>query len=50
MTGITASPATAWVTPNHVVLGDASKAHWNGTAWVAGQALVAGREGHERKG
>jgi hypothetical protein len=38
MTGITASPVTAWVTGNYVNLGDASKAHWSGTAWVAGMA------------
>ena len=50
MTGITASPATAWTTGQHVLLGDASKAFWNATAWTAGQALMATREGHERKG
>jgi len=38
MTGKTANPATAWTTGQHVVLGDASKAYWNATAWVAGQA------------
>ena len=36
MTGLTASPATAWTTGQHVILGDASHAHWNATAWVAG--------------
>jgi hypothetical protein len=36
MSGITASPATVWTTGQSVVLGDASHAHWNGTAWVAG--------------
>lgn len=35
---ITASPATAWTTGQYVDLGDASDAHWNGTAWVAGIA------------
>jgi hypothetical protein len=38
MTGITATPATAWTTGQHVVLGDLSKAYWNATAWTAGQA------------
>jgi hypothetical protein len=38
MTGITATPATAWTTGQHVVLGDASQAHWNATAWVVGAA------------
>lgn len=36
--GITASPATAWTTGQNVVLGDASLAHWNGTAWAVGAA------------
>jgi hypothetical protein len=40
-TGITASPATAWTAGQHVVLGDASQAHWNGTAWAAGAAVAA---------
>lgn len=35
---VTASPATAWATGEHVVLGDASHAHWSGTAWAAGDA------------
>jgi hypothetical protein len=38
MTGITASPATAWTTGQYVLLGDASHAHWDGSAWVAGDA------------
>lgn len=29
---------TAWTTGQYVVLGDASHAHWNGTAWAAGNA------------
>jgi hypothetical protein len=39
MTGIVASPLTAW-TPSgaHVVLGDGSKAFWNSTAWTVGMA------------
>jgi hypothetical protein len=34
----TASPATAWTAGQHVILGDGSKAYWNGTDWVAGTA------------
>lgn len=37
MTGIVATPATAWTTGQYVLLGDGSFAHWNGTAWVAGK-------------
>ena len=40
MTPVAASPTTAWTTGQHVVLGDASTAHWSGTAWVAGAAAV----------
>ncbi|HZD63873.1 MAG TPA: hypothetical protein VE200_13885 [Xanthobacteraceae bacterium] len=36
MTGKTANPATNWVTGQYMLLGDASKCNWNGTAWVAG--------------
>src|SRR5262245_16623193 len=32
ITGLVASPATTWTTGQYVVLGDASLAHWNGTA------------------
>lgn len=32
---LTASPTSAWTTGQHVVLGDGTKAKWNGTAWVA---------------
>ena len=35
---IVATPATAWITGEYVVLGDASEASWNGTAWTAGRA------------
>lgn len=35
---LTATPATAWTTGQHVILGDASHAHWNGTAWASGNA------------
>jgi hypothetical protein len=38
MTGIVATPTTAWTTGQHVVLGDASHAYWNATAWTAGDA------------
>lgn len=38
MTGITASPATAWTTGQHVIVGDGSKVSWDGTAWEAGAA------------
>jgi hypothetical protein len=38
MSGITASPATAWTTGQRMVLGDASLVHWSGTAWVVGAA------------
>ena len=40
MTGITASPGTAWTTGQHVVLGDASQASWDGAAWEAGAAAL----------
>jgi len=36
---LTASPTTAWVSPQHIVLGDGSTAHWDGAAWVAGKPL-----------
>lgn len=38
MSGITASPTTAWTTGQNVILGDGSTAHWNATIWVAGAA------------
>lgn len=38
MSTVTASPTTAWTTGQFVVLGDSTHAHWNGTAWVAGNA------------
>jgi hypothetical protein len=38
LSGVTASPATAWTTGQYVTLGDGSTAHWNSTAWVAGIA------------
>lgn len=36
MTGIVASPNTAWTTGQFVALGDGSKAYWTGTAWAPG--------------
>ena len=38
MTGVTASPATAWTVGQYVKLGDGSFAHWSGSAWVVGAA------------
>ena len=38
MTGVTASPATAWASGQFVMLGDGSAAHWDGNAWAAGIA------------
>ena len=38
LSGVTASPATAWTTGQHVVLGDAQHAFWNGTQWMIGNA------------
>jgi hypothetical protein len=38
MTGITASPTTAWTTGQSMTLGDGSSAHWSGTAWLVGKA------------
>jgi len=35
-TPITAAPATAWTTGQFIQLADGTRAHWNGTAWVAG--------------
>ncbi len=33
---VTASPATNWTAGQFIQLGDASRAYWNGTAWVVG--------------
>jgi hypothetical protein len=38
LTGVTASPATAWTVGQYVVTADLLGAHWSGTAWVAGKA------------
>ena len=38
LAGVTADPTTAWTTGQGIVLGDATTAHWSGTAWAAGNA------------
>jgi hypothetical protein len=38
LTGITASPNTAWTTGQWVTTGDMIGAHWSGSAWVVGKA------------
>jgi hypothetical protein len=38
LTGITASPATAWTVGQYVITADLLAAHWSGSAWVAGKA------------
>jgi hypothetical protein len=38
LTGVTASPATAWATGSYVLTADMLGAHWSGSAWVAGKA------------
>lgn len=35
---LTANPATAWATGEHIVLRDGSLAYWDGSAWVQGAA------------
>lgn len=35
---VAASPGTAWTAGQHIVLGDGSHAHWDGTDWVVGNA------------
>lgn len=39
--GVTADPATAWTEGQYVELIDDSHAHWDGSAWVAGDAPAA---------
>jgi hypothetical protein len=40
--GVTANPTSAWVTPNYVLLRNGTThVHWDGTAWVEGNALAA---------
>lgn len=36
LTGITASPATAWTTGQYVITADLLAANWTGSAWAAG--------------
>jgi hypothetical protein len=38
MTGIVATPTSAWTTGQHMVMGDSNHTHWNGTTWVTGDA------------
>ena len=38
LSGVTASPATAWTVGQFIVLADGTKAHWTSTAWAAGPA------------
>lgn len=42
--GVTASPATAWVTPSYCLLrDDTTHVSWNGTAWVEGNGTALAR-------
>ena len=38
LTGLTASPNTAWTTGSYVITADLLANHWSGSAWVAGKA------------
>ncbi|MCY0933630.1 hypothetical protein [Streptomyces sp. H34-S4] len=38
LSSVIATPTSAWTTGQRVVLGDASTAHWSGSAWVSGSA------------
>jgi len=38
LTGVTASPATAWTPGQYVITADLVANHWSGSAWVAGKA------------
>ncbi|TCC19961.1 hypothetical protein [Kribbella sindirgiensis] len=38
MTGVTASPTTAWTTGQYVTLSDGTKAHWDSDSWESGPA------------
>jgi hypothetical protein len=45
LTGLTASPSTAWTVGQYVqtaTSGTAGQGYWNGTAWAAGKAPVVG--------
>jgi hypothetical protein len=39
MSGITASPTTAWTTGQYMGLADLTHTSWNGAGWVAGEAV-----------
>lgn len=48
MSGVTASPATAWTAGQYVqtaTSGAAGRVYWNGTAWTAGAAPAADEGG-----
>jgi hypothetical protein len=38
LTGVAATPATAWAVGQYVVTGDLLAAHWSSSAWVIGKA------------
>jgi hypothetical protein len=38
LTGVTATPNTAWATGQYVITADLLAAHWSGSAWAAGKA------------
>ena len=38
MTGVIASPLTAWTVGQYLTLGDGSECHWDSTAWVVDEA------------
>jgi len=38
MAGLTALPATAWTTGQHVITADTQHCHWDGAAWASGDA------------
>jgi hypothetical protein len=38
LTGLTATPNTAWTTGQYVITADLLAAHWSGSAWVTGKA------------
>ncbi len=38
LTGLTASPASAWATGQYVITADLLANHWSGAAWAAGKA------------
>jgi hypothetical protein len=38
MSGLTATPSSAWTTGQYVITADMLGAHWSGSAWVVGKA------------